>query len=133
MARRAQKSRHNSSSSWIMPALLVLGAGVLSGVSARGSATPAPSTPTPYAPENPITGVYVPTIPKSFEAVAPSQFNISGASKQAQEQAYAFYQEQLADYNIKKDAYIAAGKRAPHFSFQTAEARLDIRNLGFNY
>jgi hypothetical protein len=44
----------------------------------------------------------------------------------AAQQAYQNYLEQLADYESKREAYAAAGKSAPTFSFQTPEARVAI-------
>ena len=47
-------------------------------------------------------------------------------SQTAAQQAYQNYLEQLADYNSKIEAYTAAGKSAPTFSFQTPTARVAI-------
>lgn len=44
----------------------------------------------------------------------------------AAQQAYQNYLEQLADYESKRAAYEAAGKKAPTFSFQTPESRVAI-------
>ena len=44
----------------------------------------------------------------------------------AASQAYQNYLEQLADYESKRAAYEAAGKKAPTFSFQTPETRIAI-------
>ena len=44
----------------------------------------------------------------------------------AAQQAYQNYLEQLADYESKREAYAAAGKSAPTFSFQTPTSRIAI-------
>lgn len=132
--------KHNRSSNYnfaLLGGLALLVAAF--GTGSPGSAKPPTGAKTPYAPENPITGIDKPQQlqpigqPVSFTPSTPAQFVIPGATSQQSDQAYAWYLEQVADYNAKRAAYAAAGKKAPNFSFQTEETRLEIPNLGFSY